>query len=254
MFSDDADSNIIKYAALSKIKTYVGANPGTGTQYRIPLWDTTGTLGNSALLQDSDSSGVTKINIDNGVDLEFGLLSDLVTANGAASSGLYLKSKGVGAGWEWDSPGGGVSSVDKATGSASTGDPITIAGTGAGPFTGAITVAANTFDGDSKPGVVTATASDATNFLRGDGQWAAAGGLPTKTVRNFTGDGSDRGLTGTFTLTPTPSSTAYTDVYISGVYQQKNSYSLTGGSNNELLFAAVPPITASGGIEVVITT
>ena len=71
---------------------------------------------------------------------------------------------------------------------------------------------------------------------------------------NFTGDGSDTGSTGTFTLSPTPSSTAYTDVYISGVYQQKNSYSLAGGSSNELLFTAAPPITASGGIEVVITT
>lgn len=96
--------------------------------------------------------------------------------------------------------------------------------------------------------------ADATTFYRGDGQWAAAGGLPIRTVMNFTGDGSDRGLTGTFTLTPTPSSTTYTDVYISGVYQQKNSYSLAGGSSNELLFSSAPPVTASNGIEVVITT
>ena len=223
MFSDDADSNIIKYAALSKIKTYVGANPGTGTQFSVPLWDTTGILGDSVLSQDAASATATKISITNGIDLEFGALSDLVTANGAASAGLYLKSKGVGAGWEWDSPGGGVSSVDKATGSASTGDPITIAGTGAGPFTGAITVAANTFDGDSKPGVVTASASDATKFLKGDGTWdTVATGAPTRTVSRSTISGTSTNTHNCGAVNQTDVN--YIDLYVSGVYQTKNLY------------------------------
>ena len=71
---------------------------------------------------------------------------------------------------------------------------------------------------------------------------------------NFTGDGSDTGSTGTFTLTPIPSSVNYVDIYISGVYQQKNSYSLAGGSSDEVLFTTAPPVTATNGIECVITT
>ncbi len=116
-----------------------------------------------------------------------------------------------------------------------------------------LTITSTAFGGGATIGHVP-SGGTAGNFLQGDGSWAAAGGLPTKTVMNFTGDGSDTGSTGTFTLTPTPSSTAYTDVYNSGVYQQKNSYSLSGGSNNELLFTTAPPVTASNGIEVVITT
>ena len=223
MFSDDADSNIIKYAALSKIKTYVGANPGTGTQFSVPLWDTTGTLGDSVLSQDAASATATKISITNGIDLEFGALSDLVTANGAASAGLYLKSKGVGAGWEWDSPGGGVSSVDKATGSASTGDPITIAGTGAGPFTGAITVAANTFDGDGKPGVITSGPGDTGKFLKANGQWdTVATGAPTRTVNRSTISGTSTNTHNCGSVNQTDVN--YIDLYVSGVYQTKNLY------------------------------
>ena len=96
--------NTVKYANLSQVKAYIGNNPGTGVQYRIPLWDTTGTLGDSALLQDGDSSGVTKITINNGIDLEFGAASDLITANttpGSGNAGDVLKSLGAGAGWEW---------------------------------------------------------------------------------------------------------------------------------------------------------
>ena len=250
IFSDDADSNKVKYAALSKIKTYVGANPGTGTQYSIPLWATTGTLGDSTLTQDATA---TKVSIANGVDLEFGALSDLVTANGAASAGLYLKSKGVGAGWEWDSPGGGVSSVDKATGSASTGDPITIGGTGSGPYTGAITVAANIFDGDGKPGVVTATASDASKFLKGNGTWdtIAAGGV-TRGVEVKTGDGTTdifTGVTGALTV----GSKNNIDIYISGVYQQKATYSYSSAASGTVTFTTPPPVTATDGIEFVTT-
>ena len=80
----------------------------------------------------------------------------------------------------------------------------------------------------------------------------SGGGFTTRTVMNFTGDGTDTGSTGTFALTPTPSSTANTDIYIAGVYQQKNSYSLA--NSNEIVFSAAPPVTATNGIEIVITT
>ena len=223
MFSDDADSNIIKYATLSKIKTYVGANPGTGTQYRIPLWDTTGTLGNSALLQDSDSSGVTKINIDNGVDLEFGALSDLVTANGAATNGLYLKSKGVGAGWMWDSPGGGVSSVTFTQGGAIAAATTLNESLEITPTTGAVVIKAKKFAGVDTAGVVTSTTGEAGKFLKGDGTWdTVATGAPTRTVNRSTISGTSTNTHNCGSVNQTDVN--YIDLYVSGVYQTKNLY------------------------------
>ena len=62
---------------------------------------------------------------------------------------------------------------------------------------------------------------------------------------NFTGDGSDT----TFTLSSEPGSKNNMQVYIDGVYQQKNSYSVSGTT---LTFSEAPPNNAS--IEVVIGT
>lgn len=62
------------------------------------------------------------------------------------------------------------------------------------------------------------------------------------TVQNFTGTGSQT----TFVLTTAPSTENVTSVFINGVYQQKNTYSLSGTS---LIFSAAPPLTAT--IEVV---
>jgi Domain of unknown function (DUF4183) len=57
---------------------------------------------------------------------------------------------------------------------------------------------------------------------------------------NFTGNNS----TTAFTLTATPSNENNTQVYVNGVYQQKNTYSLTG-SGNVLTFSQAPPSTST---------
>ena len=57
---------------------------------------------------------------------------------------------------------------------------------------------------------------------------------------NFTGDGT----TVDFTLTTAPSDENNSQVYINGVYQQKNTYSLTGAGNT-LTFSAAPPLTST---------
>jgi hypothetical protein len=54
---------------------------------------------------------------------------------------------------------------------------------------------------------------------------------------NFTGDGS----TVNFTLTAAPSDENNTQVYVNGVYQQKNTYSV---STITLTFSTAPPITS----------
>ena len=126
---------------------------------------------------------------------------------------------------------------------------ITTSVTAANPDT--LTITSTVFGGGATIGHVpdASGGTDTTKFLRGDGTWQDAGGLPTKTVDNFTGNGTLY----QFNLAVSPSSTAYTDVYISGVYQQKNSYSISGST---LDFGASnpPPVTQTNGIEVVSTT
>ena len=57
---------------------------------------------------------------------------------------------------------------------------------------------------------------------------------------NFTGNAS----TINFTLTAAPSDENNSQVYINGVYQQKNTYSLTG-AGNILTFSQAPPTTST---------
>lgn len=60
----------------------------------------------------------------------------------------------------------------------------------------------------------------------------------TAIIANFTGNGS----TVAFTLASSPASENATNVYINGVYQQKNTYSIAGAI---LTFSEAPPVTSS---------
>jgi hypothetical protein len=60
----------------------------------------------------------------------------------------------------------------------------------------------------------------------------------TPFVDNFTGSG----VTVAFTLNSTPANENLTNVYINGVYQQKNTYSLAGAV---ITFSEAPPVTSS---------
>ena len=57
-------------------------------------------------------------------------------------------------------------------------------------------------------------------------------------IANFTGNGS----TVAFTLASAPTNENATNVYINGVYQQKNTYSVAGAV---LTFSEAPPVTSS---------
>ena len=57
-------------------------------------------------------------------------------------------------------------------------------------------------------------------------------------LNNFTGTGSQTN----FTLTVAPSDENNTQIYINGVYQQKNTFSLNGA---ELIFSTAPPYTST---------
>ena len=76
---------------------------------------------------------------------------------------------------------------------------------------------------------------------------AAASGLTTKTVANLTGNGSN----GVMALNASPSSTAYVDMYIDGVYQNKNTFGVSGSTltlNNSV------PFPNGASVETVTTT
>jgi len=63
-----------------------------------------------------------------------------------------------------------------------------------------------------------------------DGAWGAiagGGGLPTKTVNQIT---VANATTGTITLSVSPINENYTDMYVSGVYQNKSTYTLSGST------------------------
>ena len=73
-------------------------------------------------------------------------------------------------------------------------------------------------------------------------QWIA-GTAGTFSVQNFSGDGS----TVAFTLSTAPAGENNTQVYINGIYQQKDGYGVSGTT---LTFSAAPPL-ATNNIEVV---
>jgi hypothetical protein len=60
----------------------------------------------------------------------------------------------------------------------------------------------------------------------------------TAIIANFTGNGS----TVAFTLASAPAGENATNVYINGVYQQKNTYSIAGAV---LTFSEAPPVTST---------
>ena len=86
--------------------------------------------------------------------------------------------------------------------------------------------------------------STETQFEGYDGSdWGEiGGGGATLAVDNFTGDGSDT----TFTMGANPLEENNTQVYIDGVYQQKNTYGISGTT---LTFSEAPPNSSS--VEVV---
>ena len=268
--NDSTAGNEVKEVTLSTIKTYIGAGTGTvtgtGTANQLAKWSGTSAIADSSiadtgsLVTISNPTNVTG-KITSQADLE--LDADLIDVNGATgTAGQLLSSLGTGNGIDWiDAPVSYTKWV--LTGQSGTQDvldgntvlitsantAITTSVTAANPDT--LTITSTVFGGGATIGHVpdASGGTDTTKFLRGDGTWQDAGGLPTKTVNNFTGDGTAY----QFTLGVSPSSTAYTDVYISGVYQQKNSYSVSG-TTLDFGVSNPPPVTQTNGIEVVSTT
>ena len=67
--------------------------------------------------------------------------------------------------------------------------------------------------------------------------------VPFTSIVNFTGDGAQV----SFTLPEAPISENYINVFINGVYQFKNTFSITSGTT--LLFSEAPPVNAKIEVE-----
>jgi len=79
--------------------------------------------------------------------------------------------------------------------------------------------------------------TDSTDVLIATYDNVVAAGSSLYIVQNFTGDGS----TVNFTLTSAPNDENSTFVYINGIYQNKNTYAVSGTT---LTFSEAPPFTS----------
>jgi len=247
--------NNVKYGNLSQLKTYIGAGTGTvtgsGTQYKIPFWSNAGgtALGDSMVAQDSGAALLTNTG-------SFTTTSITDSAASTGTPGQVLTAGAAGGAVTWGAAAASYTDWDATGDNQSPAVPISVTDGFVLKFTGATEAGGAGLATDSAisanemtVGLINSggTAS-VTTFYRGDGQWATPpAGTPTKTVDTFTGDAS----TVAFTLAVSPTSTAYIDIFIAGVYQQKSTYSLAGAV---VTFTTAPPITITDGVECVSLT
>jgi hypothetical protein len=243
--------NNVKYGNLSQLKVYIGAGTGTvtgsGTQYKIPFWSNAGgtALGDSMIAQNAGATILTNTG-------SFTTTTITDSASSTGTAGQVLTAGAAGGAVTWGAAAASYTSWtlagDTGTPQAITdGNTATIAGGTEAGGAGIATVATAT-DTLTTSLVNTGGTASATTFYRGDGQWATPpAGTPTRTVDIKTGDGT----TVAFTLSVSPASPAYIDIYIAGVYQQKSSYSLAGAV---VTFSTAPPTTITNGIDFVSLT
>ena len=247
--------NNAKHGTLQQLKTYIGAGTGTVTTTGTPTANTLAVFSSSSAITDSmlaQNAGATLLT--NTGSFTTTSITDSLGSTGTANQVLTATASGGSIEW-----GAAAASYTKwvLTGQSGTQDiednntVLVTSGntaiTTAVTATDTLTITSTAYGGGATIGHVPPLGT-ASTFLRGDGTWAAAGGGSRK-VDTGTGDGT----TVDFTMTQAFTSVDYVDVYISGVYQQKSTYTQPNGTGTTLLrFTTAPPVTASNGIDFVI--
>ena len=247
-------NNVIE-DTLTNLKAFTNAGTGTVTTTGTPTANTLAVFSSSSAITDSmlaQNAGATLLT--NTGSFTTTSITDSLGSTGTANQVLTATASGGSIEW-----GAAAASYTKwvLTGQSGTQDiednntVLVTSGntaiTTAVTATDTLTITSTAYGGGATIGHVPPLGT-ASTFLRGDGQWAAAGGGSRK-VDTGTGDN----ITVDFTMTQAFTSVDYVDVYISGVYQQKSTYNQPNGTGTTLLrFTTAPPVTASNGIDFVI--
>ena len=247
-------NNVIE-DTLTNLKAFTNAGTGTVTTTGTPTANTLAVFSSSSAITDSmlaQNAGATLLT--NTGSFTTTSITDSLGSTGTANQVLTATASGGSIEW-----GAAAASYTKwvLTGQSGTQDiednntVLVTSGntaiTTAVTATDTLTITSTAYGGGATIGHVPPLGT-ASTFLRGDGTWAAAGGGSRK-VDTGTGDGT----TVDFTMTQAFTSVDYVDVYISGVYQQKSTYTQPNGTGTTLLrFTTAPPVTASNGIDFVI--
>ena len=230
-----SQTNAVIEDTLANLKAYIGVGgPGSGTQYTIPVWATTSTLGDSMLSQNAGGTVLT----NNG---SFTTTSITDSAASTGTAGQVLTAGPGGGAVTWGAAAASYTKWIVSDGSNNSdvndGDTVTFTTGTSGTSTGAndaisvsessktVTVVSNAFDGEAKVGHVPDATGNTSNFLRGDGQWAAAGG-GSLVKDEFTATASQTA----FTVSQAPADINYVSVYVAGVYQTKSAIASVVGT------------------------
>ena len=259
--------NNVGYGLMSALKTYIGSGAGTvtgtGTQYTIPVWSNgAGTdISDSMIAQNSGGSIATVTGaLTTTGTLTMPSITDTTSSTGLAGQVLTAGSGGGSVQW-----GAAAASYTKwvLTGQTGTQDvtdgntvvitsgntAITTAVTAANPDT--LTITSAPYTGTTNIGHVP-TGGSAGKYLDGAaGAWVTLpAGVPTLTKQLFTATANQTN----FTLTVNPSTIAFVNVFVSGVYQDTNSVSVSqNGAVKDVVFGS-PGLPLGTIIECVSTT
>tara|TARA_R100000773_G_C4219236_1_gene117782 strand:+ start:343 stop:2952 length:2610 start_codon:yes stop_codon:yes gene_type:complete len=245
LINDSTAGNAVKEITLSTIKTYIGAGTGTvtgsGTANKVAKWSSGSAIADSNV---EDTGSLVTISSAGKITGDLELDADLIDVNGGTGSAGQLLSSlgGGGAGVDWiDAPISyekWIVSDGSNNSDVSNGNTVTFTTGTSGTSTGAndaisvtessktVTIVSNAFDGEGKVGHVPDATGNTSNFLRGDGQWAAAGG-GSIVKDEMTASANQTVFTG---LSQAPTDINYVNVFVSGVYQNKSAIASVSGT------------------------